>query len=136
MSESSQTPEPFYTQVQLSGPPEAVNRLMAALSGAGEVIFDHRSAPDVRGDVQCTAEVVTYGTPGPQAMSGPQAVSGRAEAIVQSTLQLDTGRWPGLGQDEGSRRLEDGTAAALAAVEGVQGASSRLVAVMPAAAAR
>lgn len=119
-------PDPSYTRVELSGPPEAVARLMTALAGVSEVIFDHRSAPDDRGDVACTARVVTY-----DGAAGPQPVSGRAEAVVQSTLRLDTARWPGLGEEDGTQRLEDGAAAALAGVEGVDEASSRLVAVVP-----
>ncbi|WP_440581074.1 hypothetical protein [Streptomyces sp. PT19] len=128
MSESLPTTQPFYSAVELSGPPGAVAQLMAALSAAGEVIFDHRSEPDTRGDVRCTAKVVTYEATG----QGP--VPGQVEAVVQSTLRLDTARRPGLGQDEGARRLEEDAAAALAAVEGVsEVASSRLVAVAPSA---
>ncbi|MFI2437132.1 hypothetical protein [Streptomyces sp. NPDC018693] len=128
MSESFQTSQPSYSAVKLSGPPEAVARLMAALAAAGEIIFDHRSAPDVRGDVACTAKVVTYEAAGEQA--------GQAEVVVQSTLRLDTVRRPGLGQDEGARRLEEDATAALAAVEGVREVvASRLVAVVSSAGA-
>ncbi|MEE1736414.1 hypothetical protein PUR49_07860 [Streptomyces sp. BE147] len=127
MSESLQSSEPSYSAVELSGPPEAVARLMAALAAAGDVIFDHRSAPDVRGDVACRAKVVTY-------ESGHSAGSGQAEAVVQSTLRLDPVARPGLGQDEGARRLEEDAAAALAAVEGVsEVVGSRVVAVVSSA---
>jgi hypothetical protein len=104
---------------------------MAALATAGEIIFDHRSAPDARGDVACTAKAVTYETAG-----GEEAAGGQAEVVVQSTLRLDTVRRPGLGQDEGARRLEEDAAVALAAVEGVQQVvGSRVVAVVPSAGA-
>ncbi|MFI9772747.1 hypothetical protein ACIHJG_38800 [Streptomyces sp. NPDC052415] len=130
MSESLQTKQPSYSAIKLSGPPQAVARLMAALATAGEVIFDHRSAPDARGDVTCTAKVVTYEA------AGHEAVAGQAEVVVQSTLRLDTAYRPGLGQDEGARRLEEDATAALAAVEGVQDVvGSRLVAVVPSAGA-
>ncbi|MGW6202068.1 hypothetical protein ACWF9B_00205 [Streptomyces sp. NPDC055089] len=129
MSESLQTSQPSYSTVELSGPPEAVALLMAALAAAGEVIFDHRSAPDVRGDVVCRAKVVTYAAWEP-------AGSGQVEAVVQSALRLDTARRPGLGRDEGARRLEEDAAAALAAVDGVSKVvGSRLVAVVSSAGA-
>ncbi|MEU8733605.1 hypothetical protein AB0C68_30020 [Streptomyces tendae] len=129
MNRPVEAPEPAYTKVQMSGPPEAVARLMAVLGGSCEIIFDHRADPNARGDVSCTARVVTYGA------DRTQALSGRAEAVVQSTLFLDTARWPGLGEDEGTQRLENGAAAALAAVTGVRTVSSRLVALMPSASA-
>ncbi|MET8816424.1 hypothetical protein ABZW47_31040 [Streptomyces sp. NPDC004549] len=115
----------MYTRVQLSGPPEAVTRLMAALGGAAEIIFDHRSAPDTRGEVECTARVVTY------AAGVARSGSGQAEAVVQSVLRVDTGRWPALGEAEDARRLEESTAAALCGVQGVGEVNSRLVAVVP-----
>ena len=125
-----QQAQPSYTAVELSRPPEAVARLMAALATAGEIIFDHRSAPDARGDVACTAKVVTYEA------AGQEAAAGQAEVVMQSTLRLDTVRRPGLGQDEGARRLEEDATAALAAVEGVQQVvGSRVVAVVPSAGA-
>ncbi|MEU5193719.1 hypothetical protein AB0G86_06595 [Streptomyces scabiei] len=130
MNESLQTAQPSYSAVQLSGPPEAVARLMAALATAGEIIFDHRSAPDGRGDVACTAKVVTYEA------ASKGAAGGQAEVVVQGTLRVDTVRRPGLGQDEGARHLEEDVAAALAAVEGVhEVVGSRLVAVVPSAGA-
>ncbi|MGZ2361700.1 hypothetical protein LRE75_34340 [Streptomyces sp. 372A] len=120
--------QPSYSAVELSGPPQAVARLMAALATAGEVIFDHRSAPDVRGDVACRAKVVTYDA------AGTAVQARQVEAIVQSTLLLDTMRRTGLGQGEGSRQLEEDAAAALAAVEGVaEVVGSRLVAVVSSA---
>ncbi|MFF7858761.1 hypothetical protein [Streptomyces sp. NPDC007904] len=123
MSQPSQIPEPSYTKIQMSGPPEAVARLMAALGGAGEIIFDHRSEPDARGEVACTARVATF------AASGPADASGPGEAVVQSTLELDAGRWHGLGEQAGAEELEAAAAAALAGLDGVHRARSRLVAV-------
>ncbi|WP_330342663.1 hypothetical protein [Streptomyces sp. NBC_00557] len=122
---------PQYTKVELSGPPEAIARLMAALGEAGEIIFDHRSAPDTRGDVACTARVATLSAP-----QQPVQASGTAEVVVQSRLSVDAARWPGLGEPEGARRLEASTAAALAALDGVDAAEGRLVAVTWPSAAR
>lgn len=129
MSEPSEIPESSYAKVQLSGPPEAVARLMAALAGVGEIVFDHRSAPDARGDVACTARVATLAPfrPGGDA-------PGRGEAVVQSTLEIDPGCWHGLGEQAGTEQLEAAAAAALTALDGVHGARSRLVAVSPTAA--
>ncbi|MFF2206276.1 hypothetical protein [Streptomyces sp. NPDC058145] len=123
MSEPQETPDPSYTKVQLNGPPEAVALLMAALGAVGEIIFDHRAAPDVRGDVACTAQVVTYGE------LRPATVSGRSEAVLQSVLGIDVGRWAGSAGQPDAKRLEDSSAAALAGLEGVHEARSRLVAV-------
>lgn len=133
MSESFEGPEPSYCKVQLSGSPEVVARLMTALAGAGEIIFDHRSEPDVRGAVTCTARVATYGAVGAQMV---QEGAGRVEAVVQSTLGLDAALWPGLGAQGGAQQLEDGAAAALSTVEGVHAVSSRLIAVTPSSAPR
>ncbi|MFD6329224.1 hypothetical protein ACFWGI_06545 [Streptomyces niveus] len=127
MSEPIESAEPSYCKVQLSGPPEAVGRLMAALAGAGEIIFHHRSAPDDRGAVDCTARVATYGATGVQ-MVGEEG-AGQVEAVVQSTLRLDAARWPGLGGRAGTQQLEDSAVAALATVEGADTVSSRLIAV-------
>ncbi|MGW2748824.1 hypothetical protein [Streptomyces sp. NPDC001450] len=45
MSEPSQTPDPSYTKVQLSGPPEAVARLIAALGVAGAIVPARGAGP-------------------------------------------------------------------------------------------
>ncbi|MFG3207348.1 hypothetical protein [Streptomyces sp. NPDC048192] len=130
MSMPEQAPQ--YTKVELSGPPEAIARLMAALGEAGEVIFDHRSAPDARGDVTCTARVATLAT-----QQQPAQVSGAADVVVQSRLSVDAARWPGLGQAAGAQRLETSVAAAVTALDGVDAARARLVAVTwPSATAR
>lgn len=129
MSQPSEIPESSYTKIQLSGPPEAVARLMVALSGVGEIIFDHRSAPDARGEVTCTARV---------AILAPSRLGGdaprRGEAVMQSTLEIGPDRWHGLGEQAGAKQLEAAAAAALTALDGVHGARSRLVAVSPTAA--
>jgi hypothetical protein len=123
MSQPAEAPEPAYVQVRLSGPPEAVAGLMAVLGGAGEIIFDHRAEPDIRGDVSCTARVVVL-PPSPAVSASKQA-----EVVVQSTLSADTARWPGLDEPAGIERFEAVTAAALTGLDGVDGARSRVVAV-------
>ncbi|MFF7953965.1 hypothetical protein [Streptomyces griseorubiginosus] len=123
MSQPTEAPEPAYAQVQLSGPPEAVAGLMAALGGASQIIFDHRADPDTRGNVSCTARVVVL--PPPAAVTG----STQAEVVVQSTLSADTARWPGLDEPAGIERFEAAAAAALDGLDGVDGARSRVVAV-------
>lgn len=130
MDESSEIPEPSYTRVQLSGPPQAVARLMAALGSAGEIIFDHRAEPDVRGDVECTARVATYSAP------GPKQAPGRTAAVMQSTLILDAVCWPLTDECGDTQRLEACADAALSEVEGVHAVSSRLVAVTAPASAQ
>ncbi|MFD7861618.1 hypothetical protein [Streptomyces sp. NPDC059783] len=116
---------PSYGGVELCGSPETVARLMAALAGVGEVIFDHRSAPDARGEVTCRAQVVTYQATEP--LPGPA----RVDAVVQSTLRLDA-PWSDLSGSEYVGRLEADATSALAAVEGVREVTgSRLVAVIP-----
>jgi hypothetical protein len=54
-----------------------------------------------------------------------------AEAVVQSVLGIDTGRWPGLAGQAAAHEVEESAAAALAGLEGVHEARSRLVAVTP-----
>ncbi|MEU5196113.1 hypothetical protein AB0G86_18985 [Streptomyces scabiei] len=123
MSQPAGAPEPSYVQVRLTGPPEAVAGLMTVLGGASQIIFDHRAEPDTRGDVSCTARVVVL-PPSPAVSASKQA-----EVVVQSTLSADTARWPGLDEPAGIERFEAVTAAALAGLDGVDGARSRVVAV-------
>ncbi|MFI2437128.1 hypothetical protein [Streptomyces sp. NPDC018693] len=123
MSTPFQGPGPSYTRVQLSGPPEAVGQLMAALGGAGQIIFDSRSEPDARGDVACTARVATQSTP--RTVTAP----GRAEVVMQCALTIDAASWPGVAGREGAQRLEDNVRAALAELPGLRTAHSRVIAV-------
>jgi hypothetical protein len=115
--------QPSYARVQLNGPPEAVARLVAALGDAGEIIFDLPSTEgDPRGDVTRTVRVATFPAPGP-------ALSARRTAVVvRSGLSGDTVRRPGLDGLVGAELLEAGTAAALAAMGGVEAVRTRLVA--------
>lgn len=128
MSQPSENPEPAYTRIQMSGPPEAIARLMAALSGVGEIIFDHRSAPDDRGDVVCTARVASLIPRLPGDAPGPM------DAVVQSTLGIEPGCMPGLTEQGGAEQFEAAAASALTALDGVHSARSRLVALSPTAA--
>jgi hypothetical protein len=80
VSQPSGIPEASSTKIQMSGPPETVARLMAALAALR-----------------------------PGGALGPGGV------VVQSTPELDPGRWRGLGEQAGGGRLEDFAAAALTA---------------------
>ncbi|MFB6984634.1 hypothetical protein ACNPQN_32825 [Streptomyces sp. NPDC056297] len=123
MNQPPEASEPSYTKIEMSGSPEAVAQLMAALSGVGEVIFDHRSTPNTRGDVVCTARVATFPSPGPDNTSRP------GEAVVQSTLSIAPDFLPALSEQAGSEKFEAAAAAALTALDGVHAVRSRLVAV-------
>lgn len=115
-----QAPGPSYVRVQLSGPPETVAVMMAALGGTGEIVFDARSSPDPRGDVTCTARVAHAPASAP--------ASAWADVVVQATFSADTASWPGLaGQDAAS--LETAVASAVASLPGTRAHSSRVVAV-------
>ncbi len=114
---------PSYTRVQLSGPPEAVGQLMAALGRVGEIIFDNRTEPDARGKVACTARVATHLSP--RAVASP----GRAAVVMQCALTLDTAPWFGVSDRVGAERLEEDVCAALAELPGMQAAYSRVITV-------
>ncbi|MEV4333448.1 hypothetical protein AB0K02_23380 [Streptomyces sp. NPDC049597] len=110
---------PMFTQVQLVGPAEAVDRLMGALSGVSEVIFDARSEPDARGDVTGVARVVTHA--GVQDLAG----AGTVAVTVQSVLEVEGGA------AARRRQVEESVRAALGSLPGVRQASSRVVAAVP-----
>ncbi|MFI1177222.1 hypothetical protein [Streptomyces melanogenes] len=44
------------TRIEMTGMPQAVDRLVAALSAHSEIIYDSRSDPDARGEAHCIAE--------------------------------------------------------------------------------
>ncbi|MGW6790738.1 hypothetical protein [Streptomyces chartreusis] len=113
---------PSYVRVQLSGPPESVAVMMAALGGAGEIVFDARPAPDQRGDVTCTARVAHA------PVSEPLAESARADIVVQVAFSADTACWPDLA-GQGAAGLEAAVSSALASLPGTHASSSRVVAV-------
>ncbi|WP_327411178.1 hypothetical protein OG458_42490 (plasmid) [Streptomyces sp. NBC_01281] len=125
MSMSVPGPGPSYTKVQLSGPPDEVGRLMAALGSVGEIIFDSRSEPDARGDVSCTARVATHPSPRPVDPSVQQA-----DVTVQSTFRLGTAAWPCLPGRAGAQQLEEAVDAVLAGLPGAGYPRSRVVAVI------
>ncbi|MCZ1011953.1 hypothetical protein [Streptomyces lydicus] len=105
---------PAFTKVQLTGPPEAVSRLMEALGRAGELIFGPVTAePDARGDVSSTARMVTH--PRDQA---PTASRVRL-VTVQTALEVDAEARPG---------LEESVVRSLENLPGVLQASSRVIA--------
>ncbi|MEU5241665.1 hypothetical protein ACH4UR_35745 [Streptomyces lydicus] len=105
---------PAFTQVRLTGPPDEVGPLMAALGSVAEFIFGPVSSePDARGEVSCTARVVTH-------PSGPAPQTAQPRLLtVQTTLEVDAGA--GLG-------LEESVADALGSLAGVRQARSRVIA--------
>lgn len=116
-------PTVSYAGVELSGPPETVARMMTALGEAGEIIFDHRAEPDVRGNVLCTARVaVVSPSPAPSA-------SGTVKVVVQSTLRANAARQPGLDEMAGAEEFEAEVATAIDGLAGVEDVRSRVVAV-------
>ena len=118
---SASSPGPAFTRVELMGPAGEVGRLMAALAGVAEVVFDSRSEPDARGDVSCVARVVTHPAP---SIPGSQ---GAVSVTVQAVLEADAQALPGLPHAATARELEESVTAALAGLPGIRQASSRLI---------
>ena len=121
---------PAFTQVQLTGPADAVAQLMERLSGVGEVIFGPVMQPARGGDVSCTAQVVTY--PSPATVAEGQTVS----VTVQSVLEVEPGALPGLPEPAAAQHMEAVVAAAVEGLPGVRKASSRYVCAVGLPAAR
>lgn len=109
---------PEFTQVQLTGPAEAVERLMHNLSGMGEIIFGPVQQPARGGDITCTAQLVTHPSPGP--VTGRQTVS----VTVQTVLEVEPGA---LADRAAAQHVEASVSAAVQALPGVLEASSRYV---------
>ena len=104
--------------MQLTGPAEAVDRLMQTLSGMGEVIFGPVQQPARGGDVTCTAQVVTHPSPG--TVTDRQSVS----VTVQTVLEVEPGA---LADPAAAQHVEASVSAAVQALPGVLKASSRYV---------
>ncbi|WP_406408729.1 hypothetical protein [Streptomyces sp. NBC_01643] len=115
-------PDPEFTQVQLTGPLDAVGRLMTLLGSEAEVIFGPVMEPALGGDVSCVARVVTR--PVPRTPSAGQTVS----VTVQTVLEANTDAMPGLPDAAAAQQVEESVTAALAGLPGVQQVSSRMVA--------
>ncbi|MFH8257786.1 hypothetical protein [Streptomyces roseolus] len=109
---------PAFTQVQLTGPADAVGRLMETLSGMSEVIFGPVLQPARGGDVSCTAQLVTHSPAEPPAEG--QSVS----VTVQSVLEVAPGALP---DPAAAQRLEVSVTEAMMGLPGVRRASSRIV---------
>ncbi|MER5615908.1 hypothetical protein [Streptomyces sp. NPDC002215] len=120
-STPSSAPGPAFTQVQLTGPADAVARLMETLSGVSEVIFGPVLQPGRGGDVSCTAQVVTHPSPEPLARS--QTVS----VTVQAVLEVESGTLRELPGPTAAQHVEASVTAAVSALPGVRTASSRFV---------
>ncbi|MFD8900507.1 hypothetical protein [Streptomyces ardesiacus] len=119
---SAQTPSgPDFTQVRLTGPPAAVDRLMVALSGSAEVISDSPSHPGADGNIERVVELVTHQAPRPAPAEGGVSVT------VQSTLSADGGAFNGLPGEEAAQEVERVVVQALRALPHVREASSRVV---------
>jgi len=115
-----------FIQMKLTGPPGAVDRLMVLLSGKAEVIFDSRSGPDARGEVTCTAEVVTH--PGHDHV--PER-PGRATVTLQAVLDIGLPAGADFCTAESGRALEEDAARLLGAVPGSSEVRTRLVSCRP-----
>ncbi|MFF1482245.1 hypothetical protein ACFVYD_32630 [Streptomyces sp. NPDC058301] len=114
------------TRIELTGMSQAVDRLMAALSAQGEIIYDSRSDPDARGEVHCIAEAVL---PGEGAAPEVQAAT---TVTVQAVLDIDAAVGPSLQAAEGRRQLEADVAARLEGLSSSTGpAHTRVVSVRP-----
>ncbi|MER6847744.1 hypothetical protein AB0A81_25520 [Streptomyces flaveolus] len=113
--------EPQFTQVQLTGPADAVARLMENLSTAGEVIFGPVQQPARGGEVTCTAQMVTHPSPGAEA--------GRptASVTVQTVLEVEQEVLP---DSAAAHHIEASITTAVQALPGVLGATSRCIAVV------
>ncbi|WP_440580944.1 hypothetical protein [Streptomyces sp. PT19] len=119
--------EPAFTQVQLTGPADAVARLMETLSGMSEVIFGPVLQPARGGDVSCMTQVVTH--PAAERSAGGQSVS----VTVQSVLEYA----PGILVDAAAaERLETSVTDAMQGLPGVRRATSRVVSAVGLPAAR
>ncbi|MGZ2361504.1 hypothetical protein LRE75_33305 [Streptomyces sp. 372A] len=118
---------PAFTQVQLTGPADAVAQLMETLSGMSEVIFGPASRPAPGGDVSCTAQVVTHPS------SEPPAKDQNASVTVQSVLEVA----PGTFLDAvAAQHAEASVTDAMLRLPGVLRASSRIVSAVGLPAAR
>ncbi|WP_371648256.1 MULTISPECIES: hypothetical protein [unclassified Streptomyces] len=114
------------TRIELTGVPQAVDRLMAALSAHGEIIYDSRSDLDARGEVHCIAEAVL---PGEDAVPGAQ---GATTVTVQAVLDIDRAAGPSLLAAAGRGQLEADVAARLEGLSHSSGpARTRVVSVRP-----
>lgn len=118
---------PAFTQVQLTGPADAVARLMETLSGMSEVIFGPVLQPARGGDVSCMAQVVTHPSAEPPAEG--QSVS----VTVQSVLEYAPGT---LLDPAAAERVEASVTDAVLGLPGVRRASSRVVSAVGLPAAR
>ncbi|MER5376278.1 hypothetical protein [Streptomyces sp. NPDC002553] len=119
---SAETPSgPAFTQVRLTGPPAAVDRLMAVLSGSAEVISDSPSPPGDDGNIERVVELVTHPVPRPVPAEGGVSVT------VQSTLAADGGAFNGLPGEAAAQEVERTVTQALQALPHVREATSRVV---------
>ncbi|MFF9158248.1 hypothetical protein ACF1AB_39160 [Streptomyces sp. NPDC014846] len=118
---SAQDSGPAFTQVRLAGTAAEVDRLVAALSGDAEVIFDSASDPDARGEVERVLHLVTHPAPRPVTADAPVSVT------VQTVLEADSAVG-GLLARGAAKEVEDAVTGALSNLPQVRQASSRVVA--------
>lgn len=117
----SSSSSPDFTQVQLSGPPAAVDQLMTLLADEAEVIFDSQSEPDAAGQVQRVAHLVTHSAPRPVSEQG-------VSVTVQTVLEAESsGAFSGLPGTAAAQEVGDAVAGAVAALPQVRQASSRVI---------
>lgn len=128
---SSPTPAPVFTRVEMTGPPDAVELLMEALSGVAEIHYASRSKqPDARGEVTSTAEVATM--PGPQ----KAAADGTVTYTVQALVDVDPSQRADLSPSQGDQQVAEEAATLLKGMRGSGEVQARVVRARPARAPR
>ncbi|MEE1737051.1 hypothetical protein PUR49_11145 [Streptomyces sp. BE147] len=121
---TASAPGPSYTAIELTGAPDRVSRIVAAIGSTGEIIFDSRSEPNPRDEVTALVRVLTHD---PEST----APAGTAAVTVQAVLDVDTAAWPGLPAPSAVEQIEAATAAALRDLTGGREARSRVIAILP-----
>ncbi|MET7489824.1 hypothetical protein [Streptomyces sp. NPDC005538] len=128
---NSPTPAPAFTRVEMTGPPDAVDALLEALSGVAEIHYASRSEqPDARGEVVCTAEVATM--PGPQEAIAEGAVT----YTVQALIDVDASQRADLAPGQDGRQVAEEAATLLKGIRGSGEVQARVVRARPARAPR
>ncbi|MEU5193707.1 hypothetical protein AB0G86_06535 [Streptomyces scabiei] len=121
MSAESPSPGPAFTQVRLIGPPAELDRLMALLSSGAEVISDDPSHPDVRGEVERIAQVVTHPSPRPPTPEHGMSLT------IQAVLETENGAFPREPGGAAAQEVEEAVTQALQAMPQIRLQSIRVV---------
>jgi hypothetical protein len=103
---------------------------MEALSGKAEVRYDSRSDPDDRGQVTCTAEVLTMAAP--QEVPADAVVTFAVQALIDVDLTEREDHAPG----QASHQVAEEATTLLRGVRGSSDVEARVVSSRPARAPR